>query len=114
MEMAAPHTFRSDVLHQGWAMIIDRPFKASGQPGDSDVLHPLHFVPMFQHVFDRDSGKEKGLTAKHCFGVDDEGIPPNIASQLSKVGIVQAGQGHLPIFQRLPSAQIVPQESIEL
>ena len=95
-------------------MIIERPFEAGGQPGDSDVLHPLHLVPMFQHVFDRGSGKEKSLAAEHGFGVDDEGITPNIASQLSKVGIVQAGQGHLPIFQRLPSPQIVQQESIEL
>ena len=78
-------------------MIIERPFEAGGQPGDSDVLHPLHLVPMFQHIFERVPGKEKGLAAEDGFRMNDEGIAINLASQLSEAGIIQAGQGHLAI-----------------
>ena len=113
MKMAAPNAFGSDVLHQRRTMIVNRVLEAGGQPRDLDVLSLSDLIPMFQNVPDRCSRNQKGLAAKNGFGVDEKRISLNIAGQLVKVGIIQAGQGDSPIFQWLPLPQIVQEEPIE-
>src|SRR5437867_12631734 len=71
VEASTPHTLDAYVLNQRQGMIEDGILKPSGQAGDFDVLHALHFFPMANKVRDRVPGDEERLASKYGVWLDD-------------------------------------------
>ena len=114
VKASTPHTLDSDVLNQRRGMIENGIPEQSGQTGDFDILHAVHFFPVPKEVLHRGPGDEKCLAAKYGMWLDDAGIIPQIARQLSNPGVVQTGQRYRFIFNGSPIVQVVAEMAVKI
>ena len=78
----------ADVLYQRRGMVENGIPEQSGQTGDFDILHAVHFFPVTNEVLHRGPGDKKCLAAKYGIWRHDASIIPEIARQLSNPRVV--------------------------
>lgn len=94
-------------------MIEHGGLQARRQPGNTNVLHAVHFIPVRNDVFEGVTRDDEGLAAKTGFGRTKRKILAKAAGLRTKAWVIQAGKHGKPVHDRGPIGEIVRDVAIE-